>query len=119
MAGLLDQQRETFTRLARCEQVRYSADIAKPAGSMSFIVAGAEVFVPVADLMDLGIEKARLQQEIEKAEKMLAGVEAKLADGNFTGKAPAHVVQAQRDRRQALAEQIETLKQHMEELSAV
>jgi valyl-tRNA synthetase len=46
-------------------------------------------------------------------------VETKLADGNFTGKAPAHVVQAQRDRRQALAEQIETLRKHLAELAGV
>jgi valyl-tRNA synthetase len=117
LASLLDQQRDTFTRLARCEQVRHGADVAKPAGSMSFVVAGTEVFVPVADLIDLGVEKARLQQEIDKAEKMLAGVETKLADGNFTGKAPPHVVQAQRDRRQALVEQIEALRKHLSELA--
>jgi valyl-tRNA synthetase len=116
LAGLLDQQRETFMRLARCEQVQYGPDVAKPAGSMSFIVAGAEVFVPVADLIDFGVERQRLQQEIDKAEKMLAGVNAKLADEKFTGKAPANVVQVQRDRQKTLAEQIETLRKHMAEL---
>ena len=48
---------------------------------------------------------------------MLAGVNAKLADEKFTGKAPAHVVQVQRDRQKTLAEQIETLK-HLAELAA-
>jgi valyl-tRNA synthetase len=117
LAGLLDQQRETFLRLARTEQVQYGADVAKPAGSMSFAVAGAEVFVPVADLIDFGVERQRLAQEIEKTEKMLAGVNAKLADEKFTGKAPASVVQVQRDRQKQLAEQIETLRRHLAELA--
>jgi valyl-tRNA synthetase len=116
LAGLLDQQRETFMRLGRTEQVQYGTDVAKPAGSMSFVVAGTEVFVPVADLIDSDVEKKRLAEEIDKAEKMLAGVNAKLADEKFTGKAPAHVVQVQRDRQKTLAEQIETLKQHLAEL---
>ena len=113
LAALLDQQRETFNRLGRCEQVQYGPDAAKPAGAMSFVVAGTEVFVPVADLIDSSIEKKRLTEEIEKAEKMLAGVNAKLADEKFTGKAPAHVVQVQRDRQKTLSEQIETLKGHL------
>ncbi len=119
LAGLLDQQRDTFVRLARCEQMQYGTDPAKPAGSMSFVVAGTEVFVPVADLIDQSLEKGRLEQEIEKAEKMLAGVNAKLADEKFTGKAPANVVQVQRDRQKQLAEQIETLKQHLAELAGM
>ncbi len=83
-AGLLDQQRETFSRLARCEQVEYGTDAAKPAGSMAFVVSGLEVFVPIADLIDLKIEAERLREEIQKTEKMLAGVNAKLANTNFT-----------------------------------
>ncbi len=118
-AGLLDQQRETFSRLARCEQTTVGADAPKPAGSMSFVVAGTEVFVPVADLIDLKIEQERLEQEIAKTEKVLAGVRAKLANTNFTDKAPAEVVQVQRDRQRELGEQIEALRHHLAELAAM
>jgi len=114
---LLAGQRDTFTRLARCEHLELGPDAAKPPGSMSFVCGEVELFVPVAELIDLAVERDRLAQEIAKAEKALATVEAKLANENFVNRAPERVVQQQRDRQQALQQQLETLRRHYAEVS--
>jgi valyl-tRNA synthetase len=43
-------------------------------------------------------ERARLEKDIADKERLLAGIEAKLGNAQFTGRAPPEVVQRERDR---------------------
>jgi valyl-tRNA synthetase len=59
---------------------------------------GGEVYLPLADLIDLGQEIVRLEGEQVNLEQELGRVRAKLANAAFTDRAPAKVVQAERDK---------------------
>ncbi len=61
-------------------------------------VDGADLYVPLTGLIDLDEERARLQRELERARGELARARGKLANDAFVSRAPADVVQAERDK---------------------
>jgi valyl-tRNA synthetase len=77
---------------------------------VSVITDNARLFMPMADLVDLEAEKARLTKEIEKTEKLIAGQEAKLANANFVSRAPEAVVNIEREKKAKLEALLENLK---------
>ena len=57
-----------------------------------------EVFVPLAGMIDLGAERARLSKEIGQKEAFLRGVEGKLGNEGFVARAPADVIARERQK---------------------
>ncbi len=91
-----DAHGETICRLARLDSLR--VDDAVPGDAVSTLLDEATVALRVADLIDPDAERARLAKEIGKLEKETAGLEKKLANADFVAKAPAEVVEEQRQR---------------------
>jgi len=67
---------------------------------MSAVVDGEELFVPLGGLIDIEHERTRLGKEIDRLTGMVAGVRAKLESQAFVGKAPAEIVQREREKLQ-------------------
>ncbi|MBI4237000.1 MAG: valine--tRNA ligase [Deltaproteobacteria bacterium] len=78
------------------------------------VVDGVEVYVPLRGLIDVDAERARLQKEIEKVEKTVQGVQATLANASFVERAPAEIVEAERERLAAAAAE----RQHLDAVLA-
>ena len=76
---------------------------------MEIITHAARIFMPLAELVDMEQERARLDKEIGKAQKELAGLKGKLSNENFVNKAPANVVAAERERLEKLEALLEKL----------
>ena len=70
----------------------------------------------MGDLVDFEAEKARLEKELEKTQKDLDFVNGKLHNEKFVSKAPADVVQAQRDAAAKYSEKIEMLRESIAKL---
>jgi valyl-tRNA synthetase len=85
-------------------------------GMVSVITDEARMFMPMAELVDLEKERARIQKELTKAEKDLAGQTAKLANENFVSRAPENVVNAEREKKTKLEALIANLKESLENL---
>ncbi len=86
---------------------------APPAGSesmVSVITDNARMFMPMAELVDLDKERARIAKELANAEKQLAGQNAKLENHNFVSRAPEAVVNAEREKKAKLEALIENLR---------
>ncbi len=102
---VVTQEQAVFTtgipflkRLANASEVTVTADApADVNGLVSVVTSAAKLYIPLAELVDLDAERARLAKEIEKAEKYLAGIEKKLSNEKFVSKAPEAVVQRERD----------------------
>jgi valyl-tRNA synthetase len=86
----------TILRLARASEISL-ADTA-PAQSAIVVVRGESVAMPLAGLIDIGAEKARLQKEAARLEADIAGTERKLANADFVARAPEEVVEENRER---------------------
>lgn len=87
---------------------------ADAAGMVTLATADASLYLPLADLVDVEQELARIAKEKEKAEEGLRRIEAKLSNENFVSKAPANVVEGQRQQ----AEKYRALIAKLEESAA-
>ena len=79
-----------------------SSDEMREQGMVEVITHAARVFMPLAELVDIQQELERIAKEKAKAEGHLKGIEAKLNNEAFTSKAPANIVQQQRDQAEKL-----------------
>ncbi|HIO97703.1 MAG TPA: valine--tRNA ligase, partial [Leucothrix sp.] len=78
--------------LAKIESAQWLAKGEEAPDSATALCGEMQILIPLAGLIDKDAETARLNKEIEKIQKGLAGVEGRLSNPNFTDKAPADVV---------------------------
>ena len=92
-------------RLARLDEVVVDGTAA-PKGAVQLVIDEATVMLPLADVIDIDKEHARLTKDIAKLAGEAGKVESKLANEQFVAKAPPEVIEEQRERlaeaRQAL-----------------
>ena len=91
-----------------------SDDAMTAQGMVTVTTHAARLFMPLAELVDLEEEKARIEKELKKNRAELDKLEAKLGNPGFVNKAPAHVVEAEQDR----AEKLRALLAKLEESAA-
>ena len=110
--GRVAEHRVLIDRLARLSDIGFGDAV--PAGSIQDVVGEATIVLPLADVIDLEQERARLQKEIDRADGEIAKIDKKLSNRGFIAKAPADVVEENRERReeaeQARAKLAEALK---------
>ena len=102
-------------RLASASEVEV-ADSFELDGAVCIVTADAKIYIPMGELVDLAAEKARLNKELAAVEKDLAFVNGKLSNDNFVAKAPAAVVEAQREQKTRYEEKIAMLKESIAKL---
>ena len=102
-------------RLASASEVEV-ADSFELDGAVCIVTADAKIYIPMGELVDLEAEKARLNKELAAVEKDLAFVNGKLSNENFVAKAPAAVVEAQREQKTRYEEKISMLKESIAKL---
>ena len=104
-------------RLAWCSSVTVQQeDLTDTAGMVCDITHMAKLYMPLAELVDLAKEKARLEKDLGKKQGELKGLEGKLSNPGFLNKAPEHVVAAEKDRAEKLKVLIAKIE---EQLSAM
>ena len=74
------------------------------------------MFVPLAGLVDLDHERLRLTREIEQKEKFLTSVHRKLQNEQFVMRAPAEVVEKERQKERDATAELHRLRANLEEL---
>ncbi|GGJ25980.1 valine--tRNA ligase [Paenibacillus hunanensis] len=81
-----------------CNTSEYAAglDIAAPDKAMSAVVTGVELYLPLAGLLDISQEIARLEKEVATLNSEVERVEKKLSNQGFVSKAPAKVIEEER-----------------------
>jgi valyl-tRNA synthetase len=89
--------------------------VSKPAQA-GYVGADFEAYVSLAGLIDVGQEAQRIEKQIVEKKKHLAATQAKLGNAGFVAKAPAEVVQQQRELVAELEGQIKTLEGSLREL---
>ncbi|MFO0806758.1 MAG: valine--tRNA ligase [Gemmataceae bacterium] len=93
-----------------------SPSVAKPKQAGSVVRPEFEAFVHLEGLIDSAAEAKRIEKQIGEKRKQLDGVKAKLANPAFADKAPADVVQVQRDLQADVEKQIAALEANLKDL---
>jgi valyl-tRNA synthetase len=77
---------------------------------------GVEAFIPLTGLVDIDAERPRIEKAIAELEDSLSKSEAKLANENFTARAPVEVVEAERNRVEEMLGELKKQRSHLAEL---
>ncbi len=85
-------------------------------GVASAVLDGAQVVLPLAGLVDVGEERAKLEKQIAETEAEVGRQEGKLSNEQFTSKAPEAVVQNEREKLAAAQARLEALRGRLSEL---
>jgi len=118
MAGALAENRDVLVSLARLDAAQVTiVEACEPlAQSASVVVGDVVTYLPLAGMVDLAAERARLEKELAGLTQRIAGSEKRLA-GPFAEKAPAHVVQQHRDNLAAMKVEAEQVAEQIVRLS--
>ncbi|ODN70846.1 valine--tRNA ligase [Methylobrevis pamukkalensis] len=100
--GWLATHEAAIRRLARVSEVS-TADVA-PAQSAQIVIGEATACLPLAGVVDLAAENARLAKELAKLDDEIGRIDKKLGNESFVARAPEEVVEAERDKREGYAE---------------
>ncbi len=107
---------DLIRRLARVEGPAETNEIEKTAAQV--VVDEATFALPLAGVIDLAAERARLSKEIDKLAGEIGKIDAKLGNAGFVAKAPPEVVEEQRERRSEADQALAKLRQALERIKA-
>ena len=113
----LESQRDFVCNVGRVSQLAIGTQLDKPEASISVVDGGLEIFVVVGGLVDLEGEIKRLQKELAKAEKQLAGIVRTLENPGFIAKATEAVIAKKREQRADLERTMTQLSDQLENFS--
>ena len=82
-------------------------------GMVTVLTHAARISMPMAELVDLEKEKARMEKELKKNSDELQKLNTKLANPGFVNKAPEHVVKAEQERAVKLTELVAKLEEQL------
>jgi valyl-tRNA synthetase len=82
---------------------------------LALVLKDSEVIIPMESMVDLKAERKRLEGEIAQSQAQVASLEARLKDKAFLTKAPAAVVNKERDKLAITKDKLERLKQKLDE----
>jgi valyl-tRNA synthetase len=119
-ARILEEQSTTIAALAHLDEGSLGVQpmiVEKPEGHIALVVGPVDVYLPLAGMVDLEEERARLESSLKEAESQIERLENLLASP-FSEKAPPEIVQKESDKlanyrkaAQKLQSQLETLEE--------
>ena len=110
--SLLNEQAKVMVALAGLDEARVEINRSldeKPEGTAALVVGPVEIYLPLAGMVDLEQERARLDKELAEAESQIARLE-KLLASDFAKKAPEAVVTKEREKLAAYKETAEKIR---------
>jgi valyl-tRNA synthetase len=110
--GLLSEQSRVIALLSGLNEAELIIEESlkdKPKDSVTLVVGSVEIHIPLAGMVDLAEEKSRLEKELKETESHIERLE-KLLGGDFANKAPAPVVQKERDKLAGYKDTAEKIK---------
>ena len=109
--------RTYLSKLAYAGEVEISAEApADTEGMVSVVTGSAKMFMPMAELVDIEKERARIEKELDKARAQLEAQNKKLANESFVSRAPEAVVNAERERAEKAKALIANLEESLAKL---
>jgi valyl-tRNA synthetase len=109
-AALLQPMTAYFQSMANASATGFGPDVAIPPTHAKTALAGMEIYVDLAGQIDVGAELAKNEQQEQKLVGLIKAKEGKLKNESFVSRAPANVVQAERDSLAQLEEQLASVR---------
>ncbi|MFD1471478.1 valine--tRNA ligase [Companilactobacillus mishanensis] len=114
--NVLLNNKEYIDRFAHPKELKIETDLTAPELAMTAVTNGTEVYIPLAELIDLDEEIARQQEEMKKMDDEISRINKKLSNENFVKKAPEKVVAEQKEKLADYQTRQEKISQRIEQL---
>lgn len=119
VAELLCGNADYLRALASASEVtKVEARTDVPEDCVAAVIQGAEIFMPLDDLIDYKKELERLNKEKDKLQKEMDRVTAKLANEGFVSKAPEQLISEEKEKQQKYAQMLEKVVERIAVVSA-
>ncbi|MDN6626232.1 MAG: valine--tRNA ligase [Pisciglobus halotolerans] len=115
--SFLKQNTSYIERFCNPNQLIISSELEAPEQAMTAVISSAEVYLPLAGLIDINEEVERLKKELEKWNKEVQRVQGKLANKKFVENAPEKIVQVEKDKEKEYLERQATVQKRIKELT--
>jgi len=102
-------------KLGRISVVHYQAE--RPALAASAVAGGVQIWMPLAGLIDVEVEKKRLEKEIARLEVQVSGLVKKLMNKDFVDRAPREVIEKETKKKQDFTETLNKLRDSLHQLA--
>jgi len=106
-----------ITELGGLETLSVDVNALKPKFSASTVIPGGEMYIPLEGILDPVAERTRLEKEIENAKGFVVNLEKKLSNEAFVSKAPAAVLDLERQKLATQQDIIEKCQKALAELN--
>ncbi|TSC58368.1 MAG: valyl-tRNA synthetase ValS [Candidatus Peregrinibacteria bacterium Greene0416_19] len=113
---LLQSQREHIMRLGRCDQWTLDAVSKKHKNVVSAFLNGIEVHLSLEGLIDVEKERASLEKEKKNLSRLLESMHVKLKNEQFLAKAPASVIEVEKEKAQSIEEKLKKIEKRLNQL---
>jgi valyl-tRNA synthetase len=115
-ARTLKNNEEYFHRLAKVTTMTVGPDVSKPSFAATAVIAGCEIFLPLKGIIDINVEKTRLEKEIARINNLLRITTEKLHNRSFVDRAPADIIAKENEKEQNFRRTFEKLTASLTEL---
>jgi len=115
----VERHKTSILTLARGSEIQFLGTGKNPASSVTGVFEGMEIFIPLKGVIQFEEEKRRLEKELDKVRKERTQIDKKLSNEDFLKKAPAEVVDKEKEKLKALAEKAEKLEGHLERIKGL
>jgi valyl-tRNA synthetase len=119
LQAALEAEGRAVLRLCRVETMETGTGMSVGAGDLgahAVLRSGADLFLPLAGIIDVEQERQRLGRELERIDGQLRGTDARLASEQFTARAPADIVAREREKADSLRDQRDRLAEKLKGL---
>ncbi len=116
-AAIIKREGMHIKALAKVDAIAMDPAYVPSGTDASAVMNDIEIFIPLKGLIDFEKERARIDKEITRVRAELDKVEKKLANENFTGKAPAEVIENEKTKRAEFAEMLAKLEKSREKFN--
>lgn len=113
LGTVFENNKEYIERFCHPSALEIGTDIEAPKLALSAIITGAEVYIPMAELVDLDEEKAKLAKEIDSLAKEVQRSEKKLGNERFVANAPEAVVAEERAKQTEWEQKLQAAKDRL------
>ena len=117
LKALLQNNEHYIKRFCNPSTLTIDSNVELPDEVMSQVLTDKEVHLPLEGLINIEEEIARLSKELDKYQKELDRVNQKLNNEKFTSKAPAHIIEVERNKQQDYQAKYDAVQQRIEALN--
>lgn len=113
---VVEKNRAYIERFCNPEELQMGVEIESPDKAMTAVITGMEIILPLAGLINIDEEIARLEKELDKLNKEVDRVQKKLSNAGFIKKAPENVIAEERAKEQDYLEKRDAVQARINEL---